>query len=120
MIEILPESQDNVLAVKGSGRLTRRDYQEFLIPSLEAILKDYGKARFLFYMDSGFKGWDVSAAWDYAKLGFKHRDKFEKVAGVCGPKWVHWGMKLTSYLVNGEVKTFECDQHPGAAEWIAS
>lgn len=120
MVEILPDSGDNVLAVRGSDRLTRRDYEELLIPSLEAILREHGKARFLFDMDADFKGWYLDAALKYAKFGFRHRDKFEKVAAVCGPKWVQWGMRLTSYLVNGEVKTFACDQRPEALQWITS
>ncbi len=120
MIEILPESQGNVLAVRVSGRLTGSDYEELLIPSLEAIMKEHPKARFLFHMDADFGGWDVEAGWNYAKFGFKHRNRFEKVAVVCGPKWVHWGMKLTSYLTDGEVKTFPCERRPEASDWITS
>lgn len=120
MIEILPESQGNVLAVKGSGRLTGRDYEELLIPSLEAIMKEHPKARFFFYMDADFRGWDIEAAWKYANFGFKHKNRFERVAAVCGPKWVHWGMTLKSYLTDGEVRTFPCDEHPQALEWITS
>ncbi|MDQ7785786.1 MAG: STAS/SEC14 domain-containing protein [Desulfomonilaceae bacterium] len=120
MIEILPESADNVLAVKGSGKLTGRDYDELLIPSLESVMKEHGRARFLFYMAPDFKGWDLNATREYASFGLRHRDRFEKVAAVCGPKWVHWGMKLTSYLTDGEVKTFSCDRAAEAREWIAS
>jgi hypothetical protein len=120
MIEILPESRDNVLAVKGSGKLTGRDYEDFLIPSLESVMKEHGKARLLFYMAPDFQGWDLDATREYASFGLKHRGDFEKVATVCGPKWVHWGMKLTSMLTEGEVKTFSCDQAPQAQEWIVS
>lgn len=118
MIEILTESRGNLLAIKGSGKLTGRDYEELLIPSLEAIMKEHHKARLLFYMDADFEGWELGAAWDYASFGFKHKDDFEKVAAVCGPKWVHWGMKLKSYFVNGDVRTFRCEESSEAWKWI--
>jgi len=50
MIEILPESHDNILAVKGAGRLSREDYERVVDPRLESLVEDHPKARFLFYM----------------------------------------------------------------------
>jgi hypothetical protein len=120
MIEILPESQGNLLAIRGSGKLTARDYEELLIPSLEAIIKEHRKARLLFYMDSDFRGWDFDAVINYANFGFKHKKDFEKVAGVCGPTWVHWGMKLQTLFADSEVKTFSCKESPLAFQWINS
>ncbi|MBI5570157.1 MAG: STAS/SEC14 domain-containing protein [Desulfomonile tiedjei] len=120
MIEILPESEGSTLAIRGRGRLTAADYENLLIPRLEAILQQHAKARLLFDMDDDFKGWEFRAAWDYAKFGLKHTDHFEKVAAVCGPKWVQWGMKFKSLFVPGEVKTFSCAERPEALEWIRS
>lgn len=119
-MEILAESHDNVLAVNGSQKLTQKDYEEVLIPRLEALMSEYPRARFAFFMDKDFKGWDLNAAFHYAKFGLKHRQRFEKVAVVCGPKWVHWGMKVKSYFVPGEVRTFTCEEAPQARDWIES
>lgn len=47
MIEVLPESEGNVLGVRADGVLSGSDYEEVLIPRLEAIMGQ-GKARFLF------------------------------------------------------------------------
>ncbi|MBI5252358.1 MAG: STAS/SEC14 domain-containing protein [Desulfomonile tiedjei] len=120
MIEILPDTHGNMLAIRGRGKLTGRDYEELLIPSLEAIIKEHRKARLLFHMDADFSGWDIDAAWNYANFGFRHKGDFEKVAAVCGPKWVHWGMKLKSYFVDGEVKAFPCEEASQALDWINS
>lgn len=118
MIQILPQSHDNILAVKGEGRLTREDYEDVLIPRLQSLVEENPKARFLFYMDEDFKGWDPVAAWHYTRFGLKHRNQFEKVAAVCGPKWVHFSMKLKSYFVDGDVRTFPCAQSVDAWNWI--
>jgi len=118
MIEILPESSGNILAVKGAGRLSREDYENVLLPRLQSLVEEHPEARFLFYMEDDFKGWDLAAAWHYARFGLKHKDRFEKVAAVCGPKWVHFGMKLKSYFVNGDVRSFPCEGGMAAREWI--
>jgi hypothetical protein len=39
MIQIMPASGGKIIGVKPSGKLTDRDYQEVLIPTLEALIK---------------------------------------------------------------------------------
>ncbi|MBM4326247.1 MAG: STAS/SEC14 domain-containing protein [Deltaproteobacteria bacterium] len=120
MIEILAQSEGSALGIKGSGKLTDEDYKNNLIPRLEAILKEHPKANLLFLMDHDFKGWKLGAALDYAKFGVHNRHRFDKVAAVCGPNWVHLGMKLTSYVTDGKIRSFSCDQLNEAWDWIKS
>jgi hypothetical protein len=120
MLEILPDSQEDILMVKATGKLTEKDYQEVLIPRLETLLHEYGKAKFLFLMDEQFQGWEFGALWDDAKVGLRHRNDFAKVAVVGGARWVEWGVKLFAPFMAGEVKTFPLEQFPQAADWIKS
>jgi len=118
MIEILPETNGNLLAIRGRGKLTDKDYTEVLIPRLDALSKDHPKLRLLFEMGDDFEGWDFSAALRYAKFGLKNRDNFDKVAAVCGPKWVNWGLKIQSLFTKADVATFSCAQRSDARRWI--
>ena len=120
MIESLPESYGNILGLKASGKLTDGDYKDILVPSIEAVAKEYGKVRFLFYLDENFKGWEPRALWDDFEVGLgKLRGDFEKFALVGGPRWVQWAMKLDSYLMpHGQAKTFSIDQLWEAWAWI--
>jgi len=120
MIEVLPESQYNVLGVKGIGKLTDLDYKNILVPRLERMIKDYQKVRCLFLMTEEFHGWELEAAWDDAKFGVQHRNDFEKVAVVGGPRWVEWGTKLAALIMSGEVKTFSSEQLDEAWDWVKS
>lgn len=61
MLEILPDSQEDILMVKATGKLTENDYQEVLIPRLEAIIQKCGKAKLLLLMDEHFEGWELGA-----------------------------------------------------------
>ena len=86
MLAIMTQSHDNVIGVQGRGKVTDQDYLEVLIPKLEEVLKNYGKARFLYYLDKDFAGWEMGAMWEDAKFGLRHKDDFEKIAVVGGPK----------------------------------
>jgi len=121
MIELLPESEGNVLGLRASGKLTAEDYEEFLVPRIEAAAKEYGTVRFLYYLDEEFEGWEPKAMWDDFKVGVgKVKKDFERFALVGGPKWVEWAMKLDNYLMKAEVKTFHIDQLLEAWEWVKS
>jgi hypothetical protein len=85
MIEVMSESQGNVIGVKFSGKITTREYEETFIPRLEAILKEHGKARLMYVVDEGFEGAEAGAVWDDTKLGVKHRHDFEKLLWWAGP-----------------------------------
>jgi hypothetical protein len=118
VIEILPESQGNILGVRLTDKVTGDDYEKTFIPALEKVLAEHPKMRCVYYMDEAFKGWDLGAMWDDATFGFKHRKDFEKIAVIGGPKWAEWGTKLAAHMVSGEVKTFPVDQLQAAWDWI--
>lgn len=120
MIEIMPESHDNILGMQASGKLTDADYKDVLIPRLEDLVDEHEDARFLYYLDEGFEGWEPGAAWDDAKLGIKLQKGLERMALVGGPKWAQWGMKLDNHLTRAEVKTFPIDELQDAWDWIES
>ncbi len=53
---------------------------------------------------------EAGALWDYAKFFLPHKDDFEKMALVGGPKWIELMMKLFAPLMKGDVKGFAMDQ----------
>ena len=77
MIEIMPESQGKVAGVKVSGKITAKEYEDVVIARLDDIIKEHGKARFLWYLDEGFQGAEAGAVWDDAKFaGFSIHSSF--------------------------------------------
>ena len=118
MIEVMSESQGNVIGVRVSGKITTREYEATIIPRIEAVLKEYGKARFMYVLDEGFQGAEVGAVWDDTKLGLKHRHDFDKLALVGGGRWMEWLTKLCARLISGETRTFTLEQLPEAWAWL--
>ncbi len=87
MVKKLPESQDNILGYKATGRLHDEDYKKIFIPDIEQAVEKYGKMRCLLYMPKEFKGWTPKAFWDDFKIGVgKFKNDYEKLAIVGGPR----------------------------------
>ena len=120
MIEIQPESQGNILAIKASGKLTDHDYKDILFPHLEALIKEHDKVRLLFFMAEDFHGWQMEAAWDDISILGKYKDKLDKLAIVGGPKWVEWSVKLGKHFLKEQLKTFSEEQLQDAWDWVKS
>jgi hypothetical protein len=118
MIEVLPESQGNLLGVRAWGKITARDYEEVLIPRLDAVIREHGQVRFLCLIDDDLQGMELGAMWDDTKYGLKHRKDFEKMALVAPARWMEVVMKLFSPLLRGELRTFPRSQLQEAWEWL--
>ncbi len=117
MLKIMNESEGPVVGIRASGLLHEEDYTT-LLPELEARFDTYGKLRLLFFADSGFEGWDIRAAWDDMSFGLKHASDFERLALVGAPDWVVWCLKLSAFLMKGEVKVFDSDALDAAWDWV--
>jgi hypothetical protein len=120
MIHIMTESKGNVLALRAVGKLTDSDYKKVLIPKLENIIKEHGKARLLLDMGDDYHGWEASALWDDTHFGLAHKNDFEKMGVIGGPKWVSWGMKLMSNFIDGDFRNFPPEERDKAIEWIGT
>ena len=117
MLEILPESQENILGVKATGKLTSREFQEVLVPRLKAMIQEHGQVRVLFSLEEDFQGWDLEALQQEA-FGPQHRDDFQRIAVVGGSWWLSLQMKFVATLISGEVKNFSQAELPEAWTWI--
>ena len=120
MIEIMPETEENMLVFKATKKLTAQDYETVLIPKLEHILTEHDKIKGVIYIPKGFQGWELGAAWDDAKFGLKHRKDFDKIAIVGGETWLEWITKIGACLITGEVKVYKDDEFDTAIKWVKS
>jgi hypothetical protein len=118
VIEVSPESGGNVLILTAVSKLTDEDYKKVLIPHLESIIEQRGKARLLLDMGDEYHGWEAEALWDDARFGTAHRKDFEKMGVIGGPKWVQWALKIAALAIAGEIRTFSPKERDEAVDWI--
>jgi len=88
MIEIVTGLPDGVAGFIAAGRVTRRDYEEVLIPSLETILRSHPKVRCYYELGTSFSGMDAGAVWEDFKVGIQHITQWERVAVVTNVEWI--------------------------------
>ncbi len=118
MLELMEESRGNVLGIRASGKLTRADYVQTLVPRLDELTQQFGRVRALFFMDEGFRGWTASAAWANTVMDFRFRGRMEKVAMVGAPTWEAWCVRLSRPVIGAELRLFRRDQQKAAWDWV--
>lgn len=118
MFTIMPESAGPVVGVRATGKLTDADYKETLIPAFDKLFAEHGSLSVLIYLDEGFEGWEVAAAWDDARFGLGHRKDFAKLAVVGGPAWVELGIKAFGFMMPGEIRVFPAGELDAAWTWV--
>lgn len=116
MFVMLAPVRGNVIAVRAEGKLTDGDYKSFL-PTVEAVIKEHGKARLLIDMTL-FEDWDWRAAWDDLIFELKHWRQLERVAVISESEHADWASKLADFLTGEDTKFFGPDESDAAWKWI--
>ncbi|MEP3295139.1 MAG: STAS/SEC14 domain-containing protein [Pseudoruegeria sp.] len=118
MIELLNDTVGGVLHVKATGQITGDDYENVLLPALEAALIDYDTVRLLMQIGPGFEGYTAEAAIDDAKLGLKHWNGFERIALVSDVGWIHAMLRGIGFMFPCPTKSFDLNQEQDARLWL--
>ena len=118
MIELMQDVPNNVIACSITGKITGDDFENVLIPAMEAALEKHDKVRALVQVGPEVTGFEAAALWDDAKVGMKHYTRWEKIAFVTDIEWVIRSVKAFGFLMPGEVKLFSHDQSDEAKAWI--
>ncbi len=120
MIELMPGLPDNVVGLSAIGEVTAQDYEQTLIPTVEARIRRHRKVRVLYHLGPAFTGYTMAAMWDDARLGMGHLFDFEKVAVVTDVDWCRHAVRLFALLIPCPVKLFANAELGAAEDWVKS
>lgn len=84
MIEVKTGRQENLLEVHLSAPVTDKDYQDVLIPAIDAALAGADSLRMLVVMNANIGDFTMGALWDDARLGIRRWGGFDRIAIVTG------------------------------------
>ena len=73
-------SQD-VMAIEATGKITREDYNNELIPRAEGMMTR-GPIKMLYVIGKDFTGFELEALWDDSAFGLRHWHDFSHIAVV--------------------------------------
>ena len=120
MIKILAGFPENVVAAAASGRVTKKDYDDVLIPKIKAAFSRRQKVRCYYELGAAFSGMDLGAAWVDFKIGIGHLTQWEKVAVVTDVEWIRLAVNAFRFLMPGDVRVFGTSQATDARSWISA
>jgi SpoIIAA-like len=120
MIEMLEGFPEGVVAAVAKARVTRRDYEEILVPAVEAAFRRRNKVRCYYELGRDFAGMDAGAVWDDLRVGLGHLSGWERVAVVTDIDWVRLAVNAFRFLLPGAVRVFPTSEATEARRWIAA
>ena len=118
MIELLNDFPEGVVAAVAKGRVTGQNYEEVLIPAIEAAFKRREKVRCYYELGPEFSGMDAGAAWKDFRVGIGHLAGWERIAIVTDVDWIRLAISAFRFLVPGEVRIFPTSEAAEARRWI--
>jgi hypothetical protein len=99
-----------------TGRVTKKDCFDVLIPAMEDSLKGHDKIRLYYELNSRFPG----AAWDDLNVGIEYGPPCERVAIVTDVGWLRYTVKALRFLIPGEIQVFATDKASEGRAWITA
>ena len=111
------QTENDLLVIKASGKLTKADYEEFA-PRFEQMVEEHGPLRVLIELDD-FQGWDLPGFWEELRFDVSHRADMGRVAVIADKTLEQWGTKLSKPFFKAEIREFEHGQEEAARAWLA-
>lgn len=118
MIQMLTDFPDNVVAASASGVVTKRDYQESLVPRVELAIQRHPKIRCYYELGPQFSRMEPGAMWEDFKIGIEHLSRWERLAVVSDVDWVKHAVNVFRFLMPGKVRSFASSETAAARAWI--
>ena len=118
MITIERFDEHGLLELRITGTLSKSDYDDHLLPAIDAALQHHDRLRILAVIEAGFQGFDLGAAWADMQMGLTHWRGFDRIAVVAGQGWVASAVRMMAPLMPCPVQAFLPDQEEVARRWL--
>ncbi len=116
MIQLLNTKNDNLIAAKISGKITKGDVEKIHL-LIHNIIKKGQKVDFYFELED-FQGYELEGLWEDLKVDTTHLFDYGKIAFAGDKKWQEWAAKATDFFTGSEVKYFDLQDKEEAMDWI--
>jgi hypothetical protein len=122
VIEPLDGMPDGTIGFRATGRVTREEYRDLLLPSMRAAA-ERGDVRMVFAVGPGFEKFELGALAQDTKagisLGIGHPRAWKRTALVTDVDWIAKALHMFARLVPGVVKLYGLEALDDAKAWVA-
>jgi hypothetical protein len=123
MAEVIADMPPGTMGFRISGRMSREDYVQTLVPPLRKAVEAGERLRVLYEIGPDLH-MKPGAVWEdlklEAELGIRHRDAWERIAVVTDLDWLWRAFELFSWMVPGEMQLFHEVDMEQAKRWLVS
>jgi hypothetical protein len=119
MISVIKDAPENVAAFRATGEVDTDDYDNVVIPAIDALVKKQDKINFMLVLDTSLADFSVSALIKDLSVGLKHFSKWHRMAIVSESKGINTFTDLFSYVAPGEAKGFTHAEMEEARKWVS-
>jgi hypothetical protein len=120
MIRLLSDMPTGVLGLEAVDDVEREDYENVIVPAVEAALAEHGKVRLVYVLGPEFDEYEGDAVWEDIKLGVRHATSFDRMAIVTDARWAGPALKVFSVLWPGKARAFPLAELDAAKRWAAA
>jgi hypothetical protein len=117
MIRLLDDMPPGVLGLEAIDDVEEEDYQNVLLPAVDAAIEEHGKVRLVYVLGPEFDEYEGEAVWEDLKLGARHPASFERIAIVTDAGWAAPAIKVFSVLLPGRARAFPLAELEAAKLW---
>lgn len=118
MIDILTDLPPHVIGFRATGKVSKQDYEEVLMPAVDNQAKLFKKINFLLLIDTDISNYTLGAWMDDALIGLKHFSHWHKVAIVSHYDSIKKITDIFGHLVPGIYKGFRISELEEAKKWV--
>lgn len=119
MIQLIPNTPNNIAAFRATGEITKENYQNVVFPEIERLLNHINHINFLLVLDTELENFTTGAWIQDALLGLKNIAKWNRAAIVTDSDTIISFTNGFSYIVPGEFKGFKKSEYDEAITWVS-
>ena len=119
MIRRRSDMPAGVLGFEAVGDVEDDDYEDGLVPAIEAEIAERGNVRLVYVLGPEFDEYEGDAVWEDLKLGLRHPRSFERMAIVTDVRGAGPAVRTLSALWPGKARAFPVAELDAAKAWAA-
>lgn len=120
MLQLLQDLPETVVGVRAVNHVTKEDYEQVMLPALEAVHKKFDKVSLIIVLETSVANYTLGAWADDIKEGLKYFTNWHRIAIVSDQKMVQKVTDAVSFLIPGECKGFPMADAAMAKLWVAA
>ncbi|MBS1501538.1 MAG: STAS/SEC14 domain-containing protein [Bacteroidetes bacterium] len=120
MLQFIKGLPDDVIGIRATGEVDKKDYEEVLIPRMEELARRQGEISYLLVLETNVQNFSIAAWWQDFRLAIKHFSKWKKVAIVTDQASVEWLIDVAKHFVPGESRGYKLTELNDAIDWVSN